>query len=218
VVTLSGNHCSVHGASVSVAGLAAVLHLDAWRMQAAVERTHEKKTPLKTDMPAAAPPPPRRLAVDAVLGSGMVLPADSARLWGTGAAPAAEVSVTVAPAAGSASAAGGSDGARSISITAWEFELDPQDVGVRERWFSSRARPTLARNITSPGVWQAMGVGKMGEYAGVGWYRQQVALPPLPPGGSLWLWIGGAPGGVLRSANVAMGRRVIQTPLSTFHW
>ena len=88
------------------------------------------------------------------------------------------------------------------NITRWEFELDPQDVGVKEQWFSPQAKPTLARNITSPGTWQAMGVGQMGDYTGVGWYRQQLVVPAIPPGGSLWLWIGGAPGGVLRSANV----------------
>ena len=92
--------------------------------------------------------------------------------------------------------------ARTVSITTWEFQQDPHDVGVREQWFSVQAKPTLAQNITSPGTWQAKGVAKLGGYNGVGWYRQQLAAPPVPPGGSLWLWIGGAPGGVLRSANV----------------
>ena len=102
------------------------------------------------------------------------------------------------------SAAGGTsrDGANIISITSWEFQQDPQDVGVHEQWFSSRAKPTLERNISSPGTWQAMGVGKLGGFSGVGWYRRQLVVPQVPAGGSLWLWIGGAPGGVLRSANV----------------
>ena len=71
-------------------------------------------------------------------------------------------------------------------------------------WFSPQAKPTLAQNISSPGAWQAKGVGKMGDpqHLGVGWYRRQLVVPPIPAGGSLWLWIGGAPGGVLRSANV----------------
>ena len=103
--------------------------------------------------------------------------------------------------ANSASAAGDSD-AGHTSITTWEFELDPHDLGVREQWFSPQAKPALARNITSPGPWEAMGVGKMGDYSGVGWYRQQLVVPAIPANGSLWLWIGGAPGGVLRSANV----------------
>ena len=90
----------------------------------------------------------------------------------------------------------------TVGIEAWEFETDPHDVGVSEKWFSMQARPTLARNISSPGAWQAMGVGMLGGYVGVGWYRTQLAVPPVPPGGSVWLWIGGAPGGVLRSANV----------------
>ena len=93
-------------------------------------------------------------------------------------------------------------GAAAVDIAAWEFETDPHDVGATERWFSAQARPTLARNISSAATWQAQGVGKLGGYNGVGWYRAQLAVPPIPPGGSAWLWIGGAPGGVLRSANV----------------
>lgn len=47
-------------------------------------------------------------------------------------------------------------------------------------------------------------------YVGVGWYRKTVDLSNLrldreklsASGSSLWLWIGGAPGGVMRSATV----------------
>eukprot|EP01045_Picozoa_sp_COSAG04_P054804 COSAG04_NODE_24703_length_318_cov_0.675799_1_plen_106_part_11 len=39
-------------------------------------------------------------------------------------------------------------------------------------------------------------------YEGVGWYRKSVDLDAPPAGSSVWLWIGGAPGGVMRSANV----------------
>ena len=40
------------------------------------------------------------------------------------------------------------------------------------------------------------------QFEGVGWYRKTVAVAAIPAGGSVWLWIGGAPGGVSRSANV----------------
>ena len=39
-------------------------------------------------------------------------------------------------------------------------------------------------------------------YEGVGWYRKSVDLNTRPAGSSVWLWIGGAPGGVMRSAHV----------------
>eukprot|EP01050_Picozoa_sp_SAG11_P014749 SAG11_NODE_1848_length_4170_cov_1.679931_2_plen_421_part_00 len=95
----------------------------------------------------------------------------------------------------------------SIEISTWEFQTDPDDVGVAERWFSTQARPTLERTIRSPGAWQAQGVGnetalEFHQYEGVGWYRQTLTPPTIPESGSAWLWIGGAPGGVMRSANV----------------
>ena len=49
--------------------------------------------------------------------------------------------------------------ALDLDASPWEFEADPSDVGVGEQWFSAKARPTLERTITSPGAWQAQGVG-----------------------------------------------------------
>ena len=49
--------------------------------------------------------------------------------------------------------------ALDLDASPWEFEVDPSDVGVGEQWFSAKARPTLERTITSPGAWQAQGVG-----------------------------------------------------------
>ena len=94
-----------------------------------------------------------------------------------------------------------------LDTTPWEFEADPLEVGVAERWHSTESRPQLARTITSPGAWQAQGVGNetdlmVHQYDGVGWYRKSLTVGPVPKGGSVWLWIGGAPGGVMRSANV----------------
>ena len=46
-----------------------------------------------------------------------------------------------------------------LDSTPWDFEVDPQNVGVAESWFSDTAKPTLERTIVSPGAWQAQGVG-----------------------------------------------------------
>lgn len=88
-------------------------------------------------------------------------------------------------------------------------------VGQSERWFDPRAKPRLARTITTPGAWEAQGVGNETalmphQLQGIGWYRKTVTLP-YSSGSftSVWLWVGGAPGGVMRSAVVyANGKRV----------
>ena len=43
--------------------------------------------------------------------------------------------------------------ARTVELdaTPWEFQADPLDVGVGERWYSPAATPKLARTITTPG-------------------------------------------------------------------
>ena len=75
----------------------------------------------------------------------------------------------------------------------------------------TEAKPTMERTLTSPGTWQSQGVGnetalELHQYEGVGWYRKQLPLdagsPGLSTGESVWLRIGGAPGGVSRSADV----------------
>lgn len=95
-----------------------------------------------------------------------------------------------------------------LDATPWQFAPDPLGVGVSERWYDTTARAELERTIITPGAWEAQGVGNATElmhsqYLGVGWYRKTVHLPAeIAAGSSLWLWIGGAPGGVMRSANV----------------
>ncbi len=54
----------------------------------------------------------------------------------------------------------------------WEFRLDPDDRGRRERWYAVRRR----------GTWSAIEVGKWWEeqqiyYDGVAWYRVELPLP-----------------------------------------
>ena len=102
-----------------------------------------------------------------------------------------------------------SPGVIDLDATPWEFAADPADVGVAERWYDSSARPRLERTVTTPGAWEAQGVGNATalmthQLQGVGWYRKTLSLRGYTPaaGQSLWLWLGGAPGGVMRSANV----------------
>ena len=96
----------------------------------------------------------------------------------------------------------------NLDTTPWEFEADPLSVGVAERWFSVTAKPTLSSTIRTPGAWQAQGVGnetalETHQFMGIGWYRKTVQVGGGGGAGcSVWLWIGGAPGGVMRSAQV----------------
>ena len=94
-----------------------------------------------------------------------------------------------------------------LDAAPWEFEADPGEVGAQERWYDAGAKPRLERTIATPGAWEAQGVGNTTalmhhQLLGVGWYRKTVALNRTAAGQSLWLWIGGAPGGVMRSASV----------------
>ena len=94
-----------------------------------------------------------------------------------------------------------------LDATPWDFSCDPTNVGEADRWYSVAAQPTFSGSIRTPGAWQAQGIGnetalETRQYIGVGWYRKTVVLDKVPPGGSVWLWIGGAPGGVMRSAKV----------------
>eukprot|EP00930_Biecheleria_cincta_P055750 TRINITY_DN42028_c0_g1_i1.p1 TRINITY_DN42028_c0_g1~~TRINITY_DN42028_c0_g1_i1.p1 ORF type:complete len:1228 (-),score=168.92 TRINITY_DN42028_c0_g1_i1:157-3840(-) len=98
----------------------------------------------------------------------------------------------------------------------WEFRVDPLDVGEKERWFDKASVPDLGGNLTSPGAWQAQGVGNATvtlnhQYVGVGWYRKILYInrSNLDSKKRVYLWIGGGPGGVMRSAIVyANGVRI----------
>jgi beta-galactosidase len=77
----------------------------------------------------------------------------------------------------------------------WSFRLDPQNVGISERWFE---RPNaLSSTIKVPGAWQAQGYGKRAgilrhQYAGAAWYARKVAVPSSWSGKIVNLRIGGA--------------------------
>ncbi len=69
----------------------------------------------------------------------------------------------------------------------WLFRIDPQDVGVRERWFEG---PAAAKpGSTGDGSWRAMHVPgnwddfTMPPYDGIGWFRREFTLPGTRPAG-----------------------------------
>jgi len=101
------------------------------------------------------------------------------------------------------------DAVIDLDATAWEFEADPLNLGMSERWWDPDVKAKLERTIRTPGAWQAQGVGNetalmKNQYMGVGWYRKNITIERINAAipASAWLWIGGAPGGVMRSANV----------------
>lgn len=86
----------------------------------------------------------------------------------------------------------------------WEFRLDPEERGLKERWFSTA--PFLD-TIQVPGSWQGQGFGGDGKdtvwdfrlqartfratYIGTGWYGKCFRLPATWQGCRLWLNLGG---------------------------
>lgn len=89
------------------------------------------------------------------------------------------------------------------------------DIDLDGSWhFETADQRIVNRSISVPGVWQTQGVGAptallRRQYVGVGTYFRTVDLSQRPANSTCWLWIGGAPGGVVRSAVVsANGVRV----------
>ncbi|MCE5240391.1 hypothetical protein LLH23_18145 [bacterium] len=88
----------------------------------------------------------------------------------------------------------------------WRFRLDPDGVGLGDRWF--RHPDTIADPIAVPGCWQGQGFGHDGmdeiwdfrlqgrvfraTYQGTGWYARTFRVPGDWQGRRLWLNFGGA--------------------------
>jgi len=77
----------------------------------------------------------------------------------------------------------------------WQFRLDPQNVGISDRWYT--ASGTFPDTITVPGAWQAQGFGEPSgnlrhDYAGTAWYRKSVSIPASWANRIVWLRVGGA--------------------------
>ena len=75
-------------------------------------------------------------------------------------------------------------------------------------WRFETADNSFTNSVMTPGAWQAHGVGAPTallhrQYVGIGTYSKTVDLSQRPPNSTCWLWIGGAPGGVVRSAIVS---------------
>ena len=76
----------------------------------------------------------------------------------------------------------------------WQFQLDPQDQGVGEDWFSAGA--AYSDKIQVPGNWQAQGFGPVkghlrNDYQGKAWYRRTVRIPREWSEKRIWLHLGG---------------------------
>ena len=91
----------------------------------------------------------------------------------------------------------------------WEFETDALEEGVAV----FDRKPRLASQMRVPGAWQAGASGPGVEtfllrhqYSGQAWYRKTVDVSAKPKGATCWLWLGGSPGGVMRSARVYTGQ------------
>ncbi len=109
---------------------------------------------------------------------------------------------------------------RRISIDGeWEFRLDPQDKGVKLRWF--RDNEGFEEKVQVPGCWQGQGLGHDGTdtiwdfrlrahvfratYRGTGWYRRTFRVPEEWTGLRVWLNFGG----VHPSADIWLNKRKI---------
>lgn len=96
-----------------------------------------------------------------------------------------------------------SDGAKSV-----------QSIDLDGPWHFETEDRSISTTISVPSAWEAQGIGAEtalmnNQYSGIGLYRKSVDLSQQPPNSTCWLWIGGAPGGVMRSATVsANGARV----------
>ena len=57
----------------------------------------------------------------------------------------------------------------------WHFMIDPEDIGLTERWHDSEARWKSADTITVPGRWDSH---KLAQYDGFGWYARNFDIDP----------------------------------------
>lgn len=87
----------------------------------------------------------------------------------------------------------------------WEFALDPDDIGICEKWFDNHK--LINEKIYVPGSWQGQGFGDdsndlvwdfnlkartfRATYKGAGWYKKDFVIPDGYKGKRLWLNFGG---------------------------
>lgn len=90
----------------------------------------------------------------------------------------------------------------------WEFRLDPENEGIRRKWFSTLI--SYSEKIQVPGCWQAQGFGAANrhlrhDYQGKAWYRRIVKVPAEWAGKRVWIHIGGAS----NTADVFINNRLV---------
>lgn len=56
----------------------------------------------------------------------------------------------------------------------WEFQPDPQEIGLEQRWFEQLPQP---RYLPVPGTWNET-FDDLRNYLGLAWYRKEVSVPP----------------------------------------
>ena len=97
----------------------------------------------------------------------------------------------------------------------WDFETSQGGAPEPDERLAADLdrKPRLAAQMPVPGAWQAGASGPGAEtfllrhqFSGQAWYRKSVDISAKPKGASCWLWLGGAPGGVMRSARVYAGQ------------
>ena len=115
------------------------------------------------------------LTLDAVLGSGMVLPADNAQLWGTAPANAA-LTATVTPAAGG-SAAPKSFAGRAAANGTWALDVSlPASMTL----YNISVAATAAPGSESSAVTGAVALTEVMFGAVIIWSARTAALPLTP--------------------------------------
>ncbi len=70
----------------------------------------------------------------------------------------------------------------------WEFQLDPNEIGERERWFDALPNP---RFIPVPGNWNDL-FDDAKNYLGLAWHRLEIIVPVAWRGQRVWLRVGSA--------------------------
>ncbi len=70
----------------------------------------------------------------------------------------------------------------------WRFHTDPDDVGLKERWFSPQFDDSAWQKIQAGIVWEEQGHP---DYDGYGWYRKWVSYPKVAEGTPVLLAFGG---------------------------
>jgi len=70
----------------------------------------------------------------------------------------------------------------------WSFQLDPQEIGEKDGWFSGLPAP---RNIAVPASWNEQ-FEDTRDYLGVAWYLRRIVVPPAWRGQQIMLRFGSA--------------------------